>query len=300
MNRQNIGIIWFLAHCLLFAIISVISKELLETLHVSQIIAIETTAASILMIPIIIMFFKGSVKNAFSKSHIIRAAFWVMGSSLYFYSITQIPIPKAVAISFAVPLFTTIMAVIFLNETLHKHRSAGLIVGFIGMLIIIQPGFADFEFASLFVIAASFLWSITDIIIKVLGKTHHAVTNTFYFSIFGALFSLPIAVTFWVTPTLFQWMLLIIIAILFIINMICVSKAYENADLTIMMPFAFSQLIFIAILSYFVFGEIVSLETAIGSLVIISSTSYISYRERKVHGHFLAPKIAEELNLDES
>lgn len=232
------------------------------------------------------------------KIHFVRAFCWAMASALFFYSTTIISIPRAIAISFAVPLFTTVMAVIFLKEQLHAARIASLMAGFVGMLVIIQPGMDGFEMASLLVVAAAFLWSITDIIIKLLSKEHHAIVNTFYFAAFSALCLLPLAFFFWKTPSLANMGWLLALGFVFVLNIYSVTKAYEYADLTIMMPFAFSQLIFVAALTYFVFGTVIQLPTAIGSAIIVASTSFIAYREKKRHGKFLAPEIGKELYHD--
>ena len=99
----------------------------------------------------------------------------------------------------------------------------------------------------------------------------------------------------WNTPNAEQLLWFILLAAVFVINIFAISRAYQYADLTIMMPFAFSQLIFIAILAYLAFGHVMAIETVIGSIIIIGSTSYIAYRERKAHGKFLAPELGKEL-----
>ncbi len=283
-KKQTIGVVWFVVHCLMFSIISITTKKLLGGgLHVAEILFFQTFSGTLILLPVILLRHRGQIKLTSYKTHISRAFFWALASVLFFYSTTIIPMPKAIAISFAVPLFTTIMAVVFLKEELHRHRTLSLIVGFIGMLIIIQPGFEAFEPASMLVVAASFCWSLTDIMIKTLSKSHHAFVNTFYFALFSALCTLPFAIIFWRLPSASEFAMLAFLGSLFVFNIYSVTKAYENAELTIMMPFAFTQLIFIAILSYIVFGEVMTMTTAIGSMIIIGSTSYIAYREKKRH-----------------
>lgn len=280
-KNQTIGIIWFVVHCLMFSLISITTKFLLSSLHVAEIVFFQTFIGTLILLPMVLRKHKISLTLKSSKIHLLRAFFWFLATVLFFISIQYIRMPKAIAISFAVPLFTTIMAVIFLKEKLYRHRTIALIFGFIGMMVIIQPGFDDFKMASLLVVAASFCWSITDIMIKNLSKSHHAIVNTFFFAMFSAICAFPFAVIFWETPNLKEISMLIFLGILFVFNMYSVSKSYEHAELTIIMPFAFTQLIFIAILSYIFFGEIVALTSAIGSAVIIASTSYMAYAERK-------------------
>jgi drug/metabolite transporter (DMT)-like permease len=281
-KKQTIGVIWFILHCLFFSIISIISKILLNDLHVFEILFFQTSIGTLLLLPRLLSKHRAGLKSISYKMHIGRSFLWAMASALFFYSVTIIPVPKATAISFAVPLFTTIMAVMFLKESLPMHRVLSLIAGFVGMLIIIQPGFSTFESATLLVVAAAFCWSITDIMIKVLCNDHHAVVNTFFFALFSSLCTLPLAVYFWKMPSLENMAWLLMLAGVFVVNIISVTKSYENADLTIIMPFTFSQLIFVAVLSYIAFGQVMSFSTLVGSVVIIGSTSYIAYRERGI------------------
>lgn len=294
-GEQIKGVMWFVFHSFVFAIISIFFKKLQHHLNVFEIIFLETLFALIIMTPYMLLKCRSGLKEHPYKLHMIRALFWLCASVLFYRSLLTLPVPKAISLSFAVPLFTTIMAVIFLKEKLHIYRILSLITGFIGMLVIIQPGMGSFEMASLLVVAAAFMWSTTDIIIKVVGKKHDVMATTFFFTLFVVILVSPLAYYNWVTPDLELLGWVFGLAILFIIGMFSVTQGYKHADLTIMMPFAFSQLVFSAILAYVVFGEVVSVTTAIGSAVIITSTSYIAYREKKQHGAFLAQELGEEL-----
>lgn len=300
-NNPVAGILWFVLHCLMFAIISVITKLLIQDgMHVFEIVFFQTLFGCFFLLPRIMKYHLHGIGALSYKIQISRAVLWSSATILFFYATTIIPVGRAIAISFAVPLFTTILAVIFLKEQLHIRRTIALICGFIGMMVIIRPGFEAFEVESMLVVVASLLWSITDIMIKLVGKNHHAFVNTFYFTIFGAICTLPMALFVWQNPTYSQLLWLALLSVFFLVNMISITKAYECADLTIMMPFVFSELVFVAVLAYAVFGEVVSIWTALGSVIIILSTSYIAYRERRERGHSvdleLAKELAEELH----
>jgi S-adenosylmethionine uptake transporter len=290
-KNQTIGVLWFIAHCFLFSVISIISKKLIANLHVFEILFFQTALGTLMMLPIAFSEKRRKLKIKSYKVHFMRALLWALASALFFYSITIIPIPKAMALSFAVPLFTSIMAVIVLKEVMHWHRVLSLIIGFLGMLIIIQPGMESFEMVTLLVVLAAFFWSITDIMIKLLSRDHDALLNTLLFAFFSALCTLPMAIYFWKTPEFTEILWLILLSFVFVINMMTVSKSYENADLTIIMPFAFTQLIFVAIMSYLAFGQVIAVATIVGSIVIIGSTSYIAYREKKMHSRIIATEL---------
>lgn len=268
---------------------------------VLEIVFFQTLFGAILLLPRIILRHIQGIKALSYKLQILRAFFWSMATICFFYATTVIPMGRAIAISFAVPLFTSILAVIFLKEKLHFRRLTALICGFIGMMIIIRPGFDSFEMASFLVVAASFMWSMTDIMIKLVGKTHHVFVNTFYFSVFGAICTLPMALFVWQTPSSIQFLWLILLSVLFVANMASITKAYEYGDLTVMMPFVFTELVFVATLAYFIFGEVIYTSTVIGSAIIIFSSSYIAYRERVERGHSVSQELEKDLarGLDE-
>lgn len=295
-NNPIAGISWFVLHCLIFAFISVITKILMKQgMHVFEIVFFQTLIGSAILLPRIIISHLNEIGELSYKIQISRSVLWVAATILFFYSTKYIPVGRAIAITCTVPLFTSILAMIFLKEKPHLRRIIALIIGFIGMLIVIKPGFESFEAASLLVIAASFMWSMTDIMIKIVGKIHHPFVNTFYFTVFCAISTLPIVLLVWQTPTSVQLLWLTLLAVLFVANMLSITKAYECCDLSIVMPFVFTEIIFVTALAYLIFGEVIKFSTAVGSIIIIVSSTYIAYRERLKRGHTSDIDLAEEL-----
>lgn len=280
-DMQTWGIFWFIVHCLCFSLISVITKQLMDHLPLFEIIFFQTCFGSILLLVYILPTFKASFTLQHTYMHASRALLWVLATVMYFYAVQYVVLAKAVAVSFSVPLFTSLMAVVWLKERLYGRRMLALVIGVVGMLIVIQPGIRGYEPETLWVVGASFLWSITDIMIKILGRTYHPVVQTFYFSIFSALCCLPIALLYWKMPNVQDMVWLGLLAAVFVVNIITVSKSYQQADLTVLMPFAFTQLVFSALMAYGMFGEVMTMTTLIGASIILASTSYMTYMERK-------------------
>lgn len=252
-------------------------------IHIFQIIFLQTFISTIIILPFVLIRHRLAIKSPSYKLQISRALFWACATILFFYAAKVIPVGRAVAITFTVPLFTSVLAVIFLKEKMHFRRITALIIGFIGMLIIINPtaGTGGSFSASILVILAAFMWSTTDIMIKIAGQRHSASVNTFYFSLFSAICTLPLAIFEWRFPGSYQFLWLILLAVLFAINMVSITLSYEHADLVDIMPFVFSELVFTVIIAYFMLGEMIAAHTAIGSAVIVFSTSYITYREKR-------------------
>jgi len=295
-NNPVAGITWFIIHCFMFAVISVVTKILIKDgINIFEIVFFQTLIGALILLPIVLLRHIESIKVISYRSHLPRAIAWALATVLFFNAASVISMGRAIAISFVVPLFTAILAVIFLNEKLQSRRIIALICGFIGMLIIIRPRYDSFEIEAYMVVLAAFLWSTTDVMIKISAKTHHVFVNTFYFALFSAICTLPIALFVWKTPNYNEILWLVLLAALFVINIVCITKSYEYADLTIIMPFVFTELIFVAVLAYIIFGEVIDLPTATGSAIIIISTTYMAYKERSKNHRTIEDQLAFKL-----
>ncbi len=290
---ESIG--WFILHCLLFSLISVLTKYVMKTgISIVEIIAFQTFFTFIFLTFIK----KGTFKILPTKRilflHAVRAFLWLIATAIFFKSLNYISLPKATSLSFSTPLFTIIFAIIILKEVMRKHYIIPLFLGFIGMLVILRPGFDGYDSESLLVLVACILWSITDIIIKHLCASHENANITWFFTGFSFLMILPILPQFWTTPNIMQFGIMMAIAVLFLLNILSLTNAYKIGSMTVMQPFAFTNLIFVAILSYFVFDEMIVTPTIIGSVIIIMSTSFIAYNERKKYQKWLSYKIGSD------
>lgn len=283
MEVQTRGVLWFILHCLYFSLISIITKHLSASLHIFEIVFFQTFLGSIFLFILIQLKLKEHWHLQHVSLHAWRSFLWTLATVMYFYAIHSISLSKATAVSFSVPLFTSIMAIIWLGEKFYLARAIALLFGIVGMWIVIHPGINGYQPETLWVVGASLLWSLTDIMIKILGRTHHAVIKTFYFAVFSTLFTLPMAFIYWKTPGLVELGWLALLAAIFAANIVAVSKSYQQADLTLLMPFAFTQLIFVAVIAYIIFGEVITIDTLVGGGVIVASASYIGYLERKKH-----------------
>ncbi|MDA9230954.1 DMT family transporter [Rickettsiales bacterium] len=297
LNIKLQAIIYFVSHCFLFSSIGILTKYLLQdSITIFQILLFQTFGASV-----ILFLFNRSIFNPFPKRkqlflYFIRSLFWIGGTTLFFMSLQIVPLPMAIALSFSTPLFTTILAIIILNEGVYKRRIFALISGFIGVLVVLKPAFFDLASQHLMIILACMFWSITDIMIKIMGKDNKNSTITWFYFFFSFMFLLivigflKILGIFYTSSGLYlinhwnfnytQILILILIAIFFVCSIMLLTQSYKIADLTIIQPFSFTTIIFTSILYYIFFNEIITISTIIGSIVIIVSISFVSFRKR--------------------
>jgi len=284
LNKRTQGILWIIFHCFSTALTAVFIKILSkDEINVFVILVLQNFFALIL----INFWAKAEGINDLYKTknlklHFFRALVGIVASAIVYYSFSIMPITKVTAISFSEPLFSVVLAVLILKEKIYLHRTAALFVGFIGTIIVIRPD-SSFDTNSLLVLLSAFIFGFVNIFIKKLGNTEKTRTILVYRYLFFVLFTLPPAIYYWKTPTLYEFGLIGMLALSLSMSATSVVKALSYADVTVVSPFRFSKLIFVGILGYFIFKEVVDMWTIVGSIIIIVSVVYISYRESSVY-----------------
>ena len=276
------GVFWMLASCVWFSIMATLVRLLAQDMEAFSIVFFRNVFALMLMLPWVMRHGKSALHTTKLPLHILRGCTGVIGMLLFFSALVQIPITQAVSLSFTVPLFTTIAAIFFLKEKVGWHRWGALIVGFSGTLIILRPGAGDFQLASLLVIAATVTWALSNVVIKKLTKTEYPQTMVFYMTLLMTPLSLPFALLEWQVPVGIQFVYLFGLGAVSNLAQLCLFRAYAKTDVSVVLPADFSRLIFTSILGYIFFAEILDMWTALGAMVILASTIYISRRESRI------------------
>ena len=135
------------------------------------------------------------------KIHLLRSSLNFPAMYLAFASFTLVPLEKLSALHFVVPLLVTVLAVIFLKEKIYLYRISALVIGFIGMLIILRPGYIDITLGVQMVLISSLIWSVVIILTKQLTKEDNAITILAYQYVFMSIFSFIVVLFFWQTPS---------------------------------------------------------------------------------------------------
>lgn len=283
-TQQTIGIVWMVFHCFLISVMSAVITSSAHSINVFQIVFLYNGFAFLFLMPFV--YKSGGIKAVITKKlsmHIIRAFLGAIALSMYFYSMTLIPLTEARAIALTAPLASSLMAVVFLKETMGWHRTTAMILGFFGALLIVRPGMESFSYVSLMVLVCVFMWAVIDLILKKLAKTESNICQLFYLTAFMTLFTLPPALYYWQMPeNMGQWAVMMLLGIIFLLNMLAVINAFRNTDITVIMPFDFSGMVFTILIAYIFFDELIDTYTAIGSVIIMSASVYITRREAKI------------------
>lgn len=214
--------------------------------------------------------------------HALRGCFNTGAMLLFFYALLTTPLAEVAALSFTAPLFATLMAMIVLKERVGLQRWTGLGVGFIGALVVIQPGVGTVQFGALLILASSAMWACAMICIKLLGRTESSLTTTTYAGLFMTPATSLCAVFFWTWPD--PWMLLLLLAIggCGSIGQMSIAQAFRDAEVSLVVPFDFTKLIWASLIGYWFFAEVPKLMTLVGGTIIITAVSFIAYRENRL------------------
>ncbi len=215
-----------------------------------------------------------NIKLQFNRSMIN-----IISMICWFSAIGMMQLEKATALGFTTPLFTTVLAVFVLGEIIRVHRTAALLLGFIGILVIIRPGYISFEYGTLLMLIASLSFSFVLIFVKRLSAIDTNLTIIFYHLLFMTPVFFIISLFFWEPITFNQLLIFAIMGIAGLLSHWCMTQSLKMSDTTFVMPLQFTKLIWASLIGLFVFSEIPDLWTWIGGIIIFISVIYITYRE---------------------
>jgi len=282
-NPKTQAMILMLAAMFFMSAMNVVVREMAGGLHSTQIVLFRHIFC-IIIVCVWTAFLQRGVPRFASKrlsGHFWRATFGILAMEMWFYSVTIMSLNVVTALSFTMPIFSTIFAIVFLREKAGIRRWSAIFVGFLGMLIILRPDVSGVSNAGWLVIASSFLMAGSGTMVKSLTRSESPETIAFYMAVFMLFWSIPFAIPYWKTFTASDLLHSFVLALFATAAHLCMARAFVRTEMVVLMPFDFTRLIFTAVFAYFFFGETLDTQTLIGTLVIATSTIYIAHREAR-------------------
>ena len=222
--------------------------------------------------------FKALKSNNF-KLQFSRSIINVFSMICWFSAIGLMHFEKAAALGFSTPLFTTILAIILLKEKIRFHRTAALIIGFIGIIVIIRPGYVPLELGAGLLLLSAFTFSFVLIIVKKLSSIDDSQTIIFYHLLFSTPIFFILSLFYWQDINLNQLLIFCFMGATGLLSHWCLAQAFKLSDTTFVMPLQFTKLIWASLIGLFIFSEQPDIWTWFGAIVIFISVVYITYRE---------------------
>ena len=232
-------------------------------------------------LPFMFFFFRRNLTwSTQPKLQIFRGLTLFCANVLFFYSISIISMAKALTLAFVAPLITTALSPIFLGEKVGFRRWSAVIIGFIGSLIVIRPGFIEFNSASVAALGTGFFYGIYLVITRKLHTSDSPLLTLLLTGVVGAVIGSFIVPIVWVNPTFNQWSLLALMGIFACLGHLFLILSLKYADASKLAPFGYFEIVTNVILGYYFFSDFPHYWTWVGLAIIICSGGYISFRER--------------------
>ncbi len=288
-DRPFRGIALILVSTVFLGVSDVTSKYLSATLPSIEIAWIRFLVFALVMLPAML---PGSPLFAL---HSPRPGFqlWrgvaLLASSIFFISgLRYLPIAEASATSFVSPLFVTALSIAFLGERVGARRWIATALGLVGVLVILRPGSSAFHVAAFFPIVSALAWACTLIMTRMMSGREHALTTMTYSSIAGIGVLSALVPFVWVAPSWHDILFGILVGVASTAGQWIVVLAFRYADASVLAPFSYTQLLWVSILGFVVFGEVPDVWTVTGAVFVVGSGLYTAHRERVRRSQLLA------------
>jgi drug/metabolite transporter (DMT)-like permease len=213
---------------------------------------------------------------------VLRGLAVVISSVFFMFGLGHLQVAEATAINFISPVFITALSIPLLGERVGLHRWAASGVGFIGVMIIVQPGSGAFQTAALYPIGAALVWAIAAIATRVMS-TERPETTLAWSAIVGLVFLTPMVMFDWRSLGLWEVSLAILTGVLSTVGHWLLIRGYRHGPASVLAPYSYVQLLFASLFGLVVFGVLPGFATIIGGVVIAASGLYTAHRERVRH-----------------
>ncbi|PCI42285.1 MAG: hypothetical protein COB46_00660 [Rhodospirillaceae bacterium] len=278
-TRVASGAAWMVLAACLLATLSLLVRQVSGELHPFEIAFFRNIAQLLLMVPWLIVAGFAVMRTDRLWAHIRRSIFGILAMLSWFWVITKMPLAEATSISFSAPLFTTLGAALFLGEQVGPRRWLATFMGFVGVLVIIRPGFRDVGEVQLIAILCAVLIAGAMLSNKSLAKTENPNAMVVWMGFFMTLFSLPSAIPVWQWPSVETSAWLVVLGLVATAAHLALNRAFVRGDASFIAPFGFVQIPFIALMGYVFFAETPDTWTWVGAAIIVGSGIYTAHRE---------------------
>jgi drug/metabolite transporter (DMT)-like permease len=275
-----LGILYMVVSISLFGIMDAAVKWLGATYPTMQIVFFRSLFA---FVPLVFLIFShGSIKAlrvTRPLGHVVRSLVGLAAMTIFFYAYSVMPLADVVAIGFAAPLFITALSIPLLGESVGVRRWTAVVVGFVGVLIMVNPGAGMFDPLAIIPLIGTVFYSLAIIFVRKLSRTETNVSIVFYFSLTATVVAAAFLPFHWVTPNLPDLALLVGVGLLGGLAQITMTNAFRAAAVSIIMPFEYLVMAWAAGLGYLIWDEVPGLNIWIGVAIVAASGLYIVYRE---------------------
>lgn len=285
-SQRLVGIALMLATGFCFACLDTCGKWLGQTLPTQEVVWARYVSNFLLVLPLV---------NPWTTPRLLRPARPVMQISrglvilastiLNFIALHYLQLAQTVSIMFSTPLIVAVLAGPILGEWVGWRRAVAIAVGFLGVIVVAQPGTAGFHWAMLLSVVGAMLYAAGNILARILVRGDGATITFFYVGAIGALVMTPLMPLVWVWPaSAGAWALMAAMGATGAVGHFCLILAHKYAPASILAPFIYTQLIWMVLSGWLFFRDVPDHATLAGAAIVIVSGLYLLWRERVVIG----------------
>lgn len=285
-----LGIALVLAATLSFTLMAALVRFLGQSVPLGEVVFARSFFAFIPLLAMIV--WRGELSSALHTknpfAHFSRSAVGASAMFLNFGALALLPLADATAIGFAAPIFTVVLAALFLGEVVRVRRWSAVGVGFLGVLVMLSPYIGEAprgEGAALgafLAIAGAFTVGVAMTQVRHMSKTESTSSLVFYFSVTCSLCGLATLPWGWVMPGAYEFALMVAMGLLGGIGQILITESYRHAPASMVAPFSYTSMIYSVVIGYFAFAEVPEPIVLAGAVVVIAAGLFVIWRERKL------------------
>lgn len=282
-NKTVSGILLMLMHAFSMSVLYVISKNLTQSLHPFQVAFLYKFAILCSIMPWVFWGdYKKTLRTRKIGMHVARGTFSLLGTLCFFVAVQNLGVLDASAISYLDHILVMLIGFFYFKEKITDAKIAMIVLCGVGAMLIIKPGFVTFNKYYIYLFMALVFWALNCTVIKILGATERSKAQIFYVMMFSSLFSLPLAMYEWKPVEVWHFKYIALIAICYLVHTITFFKAFKYADISTVMPFDYTRLIFTGILGFLILGEVPDEFSLAGYVLIFLGGIYaIRYETKK-------------------
>ncbi len=284
-RTQNIpaGIGFMLLAIFVFSLNDTMGKWLASNYPAPQILLFRSLAAMAILVPVLWRTgFRAVITMERPHLQLIRAALGAAETGMFYFAVRYLPLADAMTFYLAGPIYVTVLAAVFLKERVGWRRWSAVFVGFLGVVVALQPTGASFGWPSLVVLAGSLLYAIFLTITRSLRGTSDQVMA--FWQIAGSLIIGAVGTPLVWVPFVhwYDGVLLLLLGVVALSAIIGINRSLKLAPASVVVPYQYTMIIWAVIFGYFIFGDVPRWTMLIGAAIIIAAGLFIFFREQKL------------------
>ena len=264
-----------------FSLMALMIKILGQRLHITQILLVRQIGMVIMISPAILRNFPGSLRSKRPALELLRVAFALVAMLCGFTAIIHMPLADATAIFFAKSFFVTIFAVFFLAETVGIYRWGAVLIGFVGVMIMLQPGSDNFTIYGLASLIGAAGAGAVMILLRLLSRSDSSDTIMTYGALGVGLVMMVPGIYFWQEVTRTEWLLLGAVAVVSYFAQKGNIFAYKHGEASLLASLDYIRLLWAALFGFLIFDQLPGVSTWVGAAIVVSAAIFMIYREAR-------------------